>query len=223
MAETLTTKPAASNVTPATFLEAYRELVQLKQEADAANGVYRSRLKKAKAAGLNTSAIVEAMRLKKQDPDTATLYYRDLDRYMAWLKQPLGSQGALFAENAADTHVPGKASDEHVSWEAEDAGYQAGVMGRDKVSNPMPLTSPLFHKWEEGWLRGQRHILAGMAPKKDPNAPKPPKEEKPKKEKKAKAEKPPGLPLGDKPAKKPKKSNGGVPRGVVVKMPKRKR
>lgn len=147
------------NVTPELVMEAGRDLGQHRRELESAQGAYRARVKHWKKQGVNTAALIEAMRIKREDdPDPAVLYYRDLNRYAAWINAVPGTQLGLFVD---DTVPPPSdaAQQQQATWDAEDTGYRAGQAGHERADCPYPAGSALAQQWSVGHAKGSQ-VLA---------------------------------------------------------------
>lgn len=134
------------------------ECEQAQREIDEASGKKRAVLKRAKASGLNTKALLAAISIKKQDDDTTKTEERDRLRYAAIIV-PGGpwKQEELFADLDLRP-LNRKAQAAQTDWEMEMTGYQAGRDGHDKSANPHHAGTPGFVKWQAGWQRGQLHL-----------------------------------------------------------------
>lgn len=144
------------NVTPELVMEAGRDLGQHRRELESAQGAYRARVKHWKKQGVNTAALIEAMRIKREDDhDPAVLYYRDLNRYAAWINAVPGTQLGLFVD---DTVPPPSdaAQQQQATWDAEDTGYRAAQGGVPIDQCPYPVGSELAQVWSLGWNQGNK-------------------------------------------------------------------
>jgi hypothetical protein len=174
MAKTMKSDEDRPNVTAETTAEHYRILAGTRRDMESARGAHRAAVKAAKKAGINTAALLEAMRLKREDDsDAVALYYRDLARYAAWINAPIGSQLGLFGDEAP---VAQAVADTIEETDAYDVGLMAGRAGRNGTDNPYPPGSLMHQGWAQGWIGGQQQLanelrLAG----KDEPAPKAPK------------------------------------------------
>lgn len=161
----------ASNVTPDTVLEHRKALGETKRALEAAQAAHRLAVKRAKNDGVDTKALLAAMKIARsddQDAELATL--GRTARYLHYMGVEVGTQLGL---------VPGledgpseKASAQQSEWDAGDAGYRAGRDGGKREENPHAEGTPLFVAWDRGWLNGQSSIARDMADGKEPREPK---------------------------------------------------
>lgn len=148
-----------SNDEEAEFLRLYR---QQKRVCNEANGVLRSLLKRAKAAGMDTSEITAAVSIKAQmETEEAAAKLKTRLRYLSLLNMPI-SADSLY--DGFGTQVTSKTEEADQAWEANDAGYRAGRHGAPIEECQYPHESPLGIEWNAGWRRGQRAIAAEMGP-----------------------------------------------------------
>lgn len=76
--------------------DARAEFERKKAVADAANSVYRNRLKRYKKAGGDVEALIEGFRLQKLEPDEASRYLANVNWTLVALGVPVGHQLGLF-------------------------------------------------------------------------------------------------------------------------------
>lgn len=151
------------NLSPEAFLEHYRAVAGKKRELEAAQGAYRASLKAAKKAGVNQAQMIAAMQIKTNaDEADVAMGFRDLGRYLRYLNVPLGTQFAMFDDQAAD--VPPEAQAKQDEWETHEAGYRAAQHGVDAADCPFPAGSEAAQVWSLGHKEGAKvvaDVLAG--------------------------------------------------------------
>lgn len=162
-----------SNVTQATFLEFYDELVSAKAAVDGAQGTYRNILKRAKGANVNIDMLRASMKLANQDRLRRETDFRDLQQMMIWLEKPLGTQGSLDLPETAPASTGDKdAAATHLLNEAEREGVEAGKHGANIASCPYQVGTEHHQRWTTGWHSGQREAV-GAGPGRSRRAPAP--------------------------------------------------
>lgn len=147
----------ASNDSAADWI---RQVRQQSRICDEENGVLRNLFKRAKADGMNTGSMREAIKATKLDPDVVESDLRDTLRYMAIIHVPVNKE-ALFDWSEV---VTSKTEHEDKLWEADDAGYRAGRHGVRTEDCPVtfPPGSELHVHWLESWKKGQAAIAREM-------------------------------------------------------------
>lgn len=150
--------PAAggnSNVSPDTYFLHRRALQLAKRELDAAQGVYRAKLKAAKSAGLNQGALIRVLQALKGDTDEVVANEKTFARYMAFEGIQVGDQPDMLAP----IEGPGEKTKADLGeWEAEDRGYAAGKAGGDISANPYQPGTPHYAQWDKGFRDGMLAI-----------------------------------------------------------------
>ena len=162
---------SSHNVPPEVFLRHYRTIRDLKSE-HSETGMAIARAKKAaKNDGIDLDALRWLEKLADLDTDEAELQIKHLQTYAGWLKLPIGTQLAMFAQPEA-TPVDPQAAAEHAEWEARDQGSAEGKAGHERGDNPNLLGSPEYAAYDRGWvegnklwLKGQKQIASEMHPK----------------------------------------------------------
>lgn len=94
--------------------------------------------------------------------------FRELQRNMAWLGMPLGTQAEMFRQE--ETAVPPEIQISRV----KDAGRTAGKLGRERGTNPWPAGQLLHQEWDSSWLIGREEAAQSAtpaAPKRGPGRP----------------------------------------------------
>lgn len=160
-----TPAPAAGHnqISPAMFLDFYRQLRTEKRAVDEANGKYRATRKRIEGAGVDLKALALMESLSKLDEAEATTRLRTALRYAGWADVKIGQQTELFGADDGQA-VPQKAQDEWREGMAEETGYEAGKAGADRGENPFPPGGPLYAMWDRGWGAGQAVIAMEMGP-----------------------------------------------------------
>lgn len=161
MAERLEGK-SGSNVSNEVIASFALEADRAQREIDEASGRKRSVLKRAKAAGVNTKALLEALRMKRDDEDRAKLDMRDTIRYTGVIAPSVKlTQTDLF--DSLDTRpLNDRMQAQVLEWEAEQNGYAVGLNGGGREECPFDATTPNCLAWYRGWERGQRVIAERM-------------------------------------------------------------
>ncbi len=152
MAKSLT-EPSRPNVTKATRQAAMRELADLQKAVATATARVRNAYKRWDKQGVTSSSIKEALRARDLDPDQLMEELRENFAAYDAAGHTL-DQDDLFP----DTAPPGmraKEAQEHIEWEAGEAGWRAGFHGVSIDEAPFPAGSVLHVKWVERWHDGQ--------------------------------------------------------------------
>ena len=174
MAQSASLAEASShNVPPAVFLKHYRAIRDLK-DAHAETGMAIARAKKAaKNDGVDLDALKIIEKWSDLDVDEAELQLKHVRIYAQWLKSPLVTQLAMFAEPEAPP-VDDKSDEEQREWVAGGRGFDAGEAGHERDTNPFGAGSFEHVAWDKSWGRGhkvwlnaQKAIAAEMGPKKE--------------------------------------------------------
>lgn len=142
-------------------LAAIREMKRLGRAKDEAQGVYRSTLKRFKAEGHNTVAILETIKAERRDPDEVAAEMKETLHLMA-LRQVITWDEMFKA--ADDQNVTQRARDDDDMWDADEKGYRAGRNGADRAENPYDAGSERADEWDRSWAKGQASIAAEMGP-----------------------------------------------------------
>jgi ribosome modulation factor len=162
MAESLTetkAERARSNLSNDVIADFMREAAATKRAVEEANSAHRTVLKRAKAAGVNQRALLEAMAAKKQDADKVVIELRDTIRYLEIAKIPISKSG-LFDDLDLEP-LSAEAEEADASWASEEAGYQAGIANAARDDNPFPPGQKTHGDWDAGFRRGKQ-FLAGQ-------------------------------------------------------------
>jgi uncharacterized protein (UPF0335 family)/ribosome modulation factor len=155
------------------------EFERLRDDTKKAQARYRAAIKAAKSAGVNNDALLEFLRLRKEDPQEVTQRFHALNQMMMWGDLPIGSQLGLFEDGKSvatkiEDRVDGKkktgAKDKGPAREkglsaVEADGYEAGMNGKANDGGGYDDGSPAFLRWSNGWVDGQSKIAADMGTK----------------------------------------------------------
>ena len=128
---------------------------------DEENGSLRSILKRAKASGVSTKALIAAHQAAKQEPDVVKREMQDMIRYLALRNMPF-TQTDLFG--VFDAGISPEAAAEQDEWDADDAGYQAGMHGQTGDDCPFAAGSPLQVAWMHGLEKGKEAAARTAGP-----------------------------------------------------------
>jgi ribosome modulation factor len=148
----------ASNDSAADWMRQYR--VQ-KRRCDEENGVLRNIVKRAKADGMNTTAMIAAVKATKLEPEVVSADLRDQIRYMGIIHLPM-TQASLF--EGIDFEVNSSTEHKDDLWTAEDAGYRAGRHGQRIEDCPYQTGTELHVHWVQEWHKGQAAIARELGP-----------------------------------------------------------
>jgi ribosome modulation factor len=152
------TKP---NITPNQISEFMREIAQQERKVDEAVAVRRTILKRAKAAGAPTEAMLAVNKMMKLDPEEAAAKLRAIIQVSA-IRGRKFEQTDLFAD--FDNTVTGRAAEADDMWIVNEEGYQAGRAGVTRESCKYAPGSAKRQEWDRAWLDGQRAIAEEMGP-----------------------------------------------------------
>lgn len=148
-----------SNIPDAAYVVYHSELTKIEADEERANNelkAIRARKRKYRKTmqgeGVTLSAFDEARAIMLQDQDEAREHLAEVGRIVRAFKAPIGHQFDLFEK-------PG--SDLGEKWRFD--GYRAGTSGKGRDENPHARGDDGFKPWDEGWLEGQKVIVAGMA------------------------------------------------------------
>ena len=152
MAKSLT-EPSRPNVSKATRQAAMRELADLQKAVATATAKVRNAYKRWDKQGVTSSSIKEALRARDLDPEQLMEELRENFAAYDAVGHTL-DQDDLFPDTAPPT-VRAKEAQEHIEWEAGEAGWRAGFHGVSIDEAPFPAGSELRVKWVERWHDGQ--------------------------------------------------------------------
>jgi hypothetical protein len=158
--EALDRAASMSNLPAEVFQKHYREIRTLKRKIDEATSLYRTARKRAGTDGVDLKALAVMEKLSKLDDGDADALLNKVYRYAGWVSLPIGTQITLFDADAEPTKV--EADDEHRQWAASEAGIASGKGGGLREDNPFPEGSPLYDRWDRGFLEGLEALAAGM-------------------------------------------------------------
>jgi ribosome modulation factor len=148
----------ATNDSAADWMRQYRVQKRLCEEA---NGVLRSLIKRAKSDGINTKAMIEAVKASKLDPEVVAADLRDQIRYMGIIHVPM-TQASLFDDYNVEVSTQTAHADD--LWDADDNGYRAGRHGARIEDCPYDPGTELHVHWLQAWHKGQAAIARELGP-----------------------------------------------------------
>ena len=123
------------------------------------NGKISAWKKRAKHDGVDTDAIVVAIKLKKRDPEEVIAEHKSVLRVLHLLDAPLGKQFDLLRDVEVKDVV-----------EPRTAGKAAGKNGEGADNNPYQSGTEQYQQWETGRMEGQAVIANRMRPAGAPKA-----------------------------------------------------
>ncbi len=142
-------------------LDALRLYQRQRRRVDEEQGVLRALLKRLKAEGHNTKAIVATVQASKRDSADVEIEYRDTLHLMA-LRKVISLEEILTITD--DLQVSQKTAREDDLWDAEDNGYRAGRHGADRKENPYAAGTENATAWDKWWSQGKRSATAELGP-----------------------------------------------------------
>lgn len=126
-----------------------KEIKAKQAEVREASGVYRARLKVAKADGCNVKSITQALADLELDATEVNATYVEIGRVHRLLGSPIGFQGDLFKDSADSAAVKGEGP---VTPEvAFQRGRAACANGEPNACKEFVAGTELHVKWMEGW------------------------------------------------------------------------
>lgn len=159
-------KQALSNgPTKGQFLAAMRDVALRDAEIATKNGSRRRALRRYKAEGIDTDALLATLRKRHQDPDVLREKLAKEQQYCDWAGLPL-FKSAVDAGAAVDpfSDLTDIERAEHLRWEADQAGHATGRAGGDRFANKHMAGTETYVAWDNGYLRGQAEIAEEMGP-----------------------------------------------------------
>jgi ribosome modulation factor len=159
-------RPEKPNVTPATFNEAYDDLVEKLAAKAQTDSAVANAYKRWEGMGVDKKELKRAIADGKLDAATRLRMHEHHIRNMAWLGMPLGTQTAM------DLGAPKDDEGSVISLkrkkaQVEQEGLAAGRAGASISSCPYTAGTESYQLWTNGWHQGQREIvstLGGGAP-----------------------------------------------------------
>lgn len=120
-----------SNVTKATFLQAYDEYSSSIGELDRLKSKHQALCKVLKGRGIELDELKDSYKIARMDRDRRETRFGTLAKYMIWLEKPIGYQSDLINDTTLgdETQEDIEASEKHAMAEAYQAGYAAGKSG----------------------------------------------------------------------------------------------
>lgn len=142
-----------SSVSNEERLAAMREATAAKRVVDEAQGAYRALLKRFKAEGLDTKAIIDTNAASRQDPAIVAAHEVERLRMMA-LRSIVTLDDVLSAADHLNVSAKARAEDNVAG--AEESGYAAGKHGVPAEDCPYPSGSEFAAIWSKWHANGQR-------------------------------------------------------------------
>jgi len=158
------------NCTDETRLDFYKQalIAKIAHESAAATAgkklaQYRSVLKEAAKAGVDSEAIANQLKVRFQDPDDVLRAERERLKMMELTGFIPGLLDKL--TDGYNVYQPTRKEQETLKAAvAYDEGHYAGRRGHSVDGNPHSPGSQGYVRWREGWHDGQAAIAAEMAP-----------------------------------------------------------
>jgi hypothetical protein len=132
-----------------------------RRKCDEENGALRNIVKRAKADGVNTKAMISACASTKLDPEQVAADMRDEVYYKTVLRIPITAEVVFGGWQPSVTERTRAQDDE---WDAQDKGYAAGKQGVPIEDSPYPPGTELHQQWSTFWHRGQEAIARTLGP-----------------------------------------------------------
>jgi ribosome modulation factor len=146
----------SSGLTNEERLAALREVAAFKRTIDEATGAYRALLKRFKAEGFDTAALLAVIVASRQDPAIVQAHETERLRLFA-LRDIISLSEVMEAADNLSVTTSAKHAD-HIG-AAQEAGYRAGKNGVPREDCPYPGASEFSHVWSE-W-HGKGMLTAG--------------------------------------------------------------
>lgn len=141
------------------------EIAEVQDELKSKVGGRRALLKAAKKAGIDRDVLLRIIAERQREDAEVIDEERTYIRYRAILNMPIHQLDLFPAE---DTPVAfdadSEAGQKQRLFDADDAGYRAGLGGRMIEDNPhhQAEASDEFTGWRAGYHRGQAHLARGL-------------------------------------------------------------
>ena len=141
-------KGGGSNLTQETFIDHRNKRQNKKAKLDEAKGAYAAACKLSQDVGISEKELKLIEKIAKMDPDTRTLFFKNLNQYLAWAGLETGYQFGLFEQD-------------DLMGRAFDRGKEAYFEDVSTKDNPYQLNTEQGQKWQEGWNTGQTSTAEG--------------------------------------------------------------
>jgi ribosome modulation factor len=150
----MASEPQQSNVPNETILYYTHELTRSKRKIDEASSAHRLMVKRAKADGVPTVAILESIADARLEPEVRR--QKIIDRIKVESARYPDS-GSTITELVArmDTRVSEKMRHTDTLFDAEQRGYMAGKYGQSVDDCPYVAGGELAATWRQFWNEGQ--------------------------------------------------------------------
>lgn len=165
MADTAKADASRLNMSPATLLDAVKDLQELEDRKTSIIGKIRARRKAAKEAGVNLREMDAVIALKRMDPDEIRANEEDRLKYCKWLGVNLGFQASLELPEPDAKHV-----EKLTKYDTHRGGYEAGKRGDPRNSNPHEVGTIAHASWDQGWNDGDNDVFQAAKPPAKPRA-----------------------------------------------------
>jgi hypothetical protein len=140
-------------ITPEDFLRHDSEIRTGKRVKDEAATAFAGIKKSAKSGAVDMEAYKFIERLRRLEPDEQSILVRHIVLYATWLKMPIGTQFSMM--DAPKVPAPkAKATQEHIVWQAGEAGLRAGRDGEPSDANPFVNGTETFAAWAKNHKSG---------------------------------------------------------------------
>lgn len=144
------------NVTDDTWLEHMRLVGISLRALEEAQGAYRATLKKAKAAGVPTKALIDGIRARGKDETVVKMELRDYVRGLNLARVPVKVEDVF--NGWKQPEIP-----QHIFAEdVEERGYYSGRNNGLRENNPHKAGSEDHQVWDRGWRKGQESLAVEL-------------------------------------------------------------
>ena len=159
-------KPKGSNmdtdpVPNEVILHYTHELSRTKRAMDEAGSAHRLMVKRAKADGVPSDAILESIAMSRMDPADRLRKLGDRIRVEA-IRYPESTEALTDLFGRMDTTVSEKARMTDTLFDAETRGYTAGKYAVPVEDNPYEAGTEMHAIWRQYWGRGQAANVAAL-------------------------------------------------------------
>lgn len=159
-------KPKGSNMASdpipnEVILHYTHELSRTKRAVDEASSAHRTMVKRAKADGVPSDAILESIAMSRLDPVDRLRKLGDRIRVEA-IRYPESAEALTDLFGSMDVSVNEKARMTDTLFDAEVRGYTAGKYAVPVDDNPYEAGTEMHSVWRTFWGRGQAANVANM-------------------------------------------------------------